>query len=717
MNDSNDDIENQKFLNANQNREKTLKTKNEARSILQVDKTKVINQLSTKQVWAFSIGHVTNDIVASIWFNYTLFYLTNIVKLNNMYTGLTIFLGQFFDFMGTILAGRLNDSYPKIKIYIPGTIILLFSYLMIYVPSYISESQLICFIYYASFGSLLNLGFAFVMNSHFSLISHVTHDVKIRGLIIERKVAFGFIAQIITLLLSYFIFCSQYDDLTQYYILSILCCIIGVFFTSIFLYYFINVDSITYYENYIISDENTEHCNIGNKKEFQNRNKSCYKDEDNIALSSKIISHNPLYNGIYCLCKEKECECNCTCTSEDNEECKNCEKCNENFDKDKYQKLLENNDYRNNNINTPNDIAFKNKIIQEKIDLDKVNSKTVSFKKPLSRKKIVEVLSNSKKDVNSFQIISSNGENFLKEESNDINNSKSNKLTNFIEDGNKSKQSSIISDNNNDNIKFTTNTTEAIDLKQQENNYLSDEFENYGFVFTKLFVRYFFFYVVVTFTYNITYSAVPYYVIYVLNVQISPTQGTPLEITKVYLSISLGSIINMLVTQRLVKSYKRDYMIITSLGIVIFSMLPFMIFYGKYSNFLLIFFFIFGIGLSILLSTAFEMVNDFIGFNKEKSGKIYSIFALGDKLLSGIGLFFLVNNVKDDVDALSWLFPFISPSLIIIAYGIFIFFKEKKMDNTEELHLKNKKIILNNDGKNVFGEDISMISKLNLVDK
>ena len=178
--------------------------------------------LSDKLIWAFSVGHMPNDLIASIWFNYYAFYLTNIIKIGFFYAGMAIFLGQLADVFGTIIAGRLSDKHKKIHIYIPGVCLVLLSSLSIYFPIRISENPFYLFVYYSFLGILLNLGYSFVMNSHYALISNLTNDIKTRALLIERKVAFSFVSQMLTLIISYYIFSSIItDSQNQYFLLAI----------------------------------------------------------------------------------------------------------------------------------------------------------------------------------------------------------------------------------------------------------------------------------------------------------------------------------------------------------------------------------------------------------------------------------------------------------------------------------------------------------------
>jgi Na+/melibiose symporter-like transporter len=59
-------------------------------------------------IWAYGIGHFINDMTATCWFNYLLFFLTEVVK-----TGAgpyAILAGQIADGVATPIVGALSDK-------------------------------------------------------------------------------------------------------------------------------------------------------------------------------------------------------------------------------------------------------------------------------------------------------------------------------------------------------------------------------------------------------------------------------------------------------------------------------------------------------------------------------------------------------------------------------------------------------------------------------
>ena len=41
----------------------------------------MFDNLTDRDVWAYSLGHFFNDLVAACWFNYLIYFLKNIIML------------------------------------------------------------------------------------------------------------------------------------------------------------------------------------------------------------------------------------------------------------------------------------------------------------------------------------------------------------------------------------------------------------------------------------------------------------------------------------------------------------------------------------------------------------------------------------------------------------------------------------------------------------
>ncbi len=116
---------------------------------------------------AYAVGHLSNDLCAAAWFTYVLYYIQEVVKLSSRNAGFAMLSGQIADGITTPIVGFASDKC-KTRIgsrapwYILGTIIVLPSFLGIFIyPPFTSNSpeQII---YYVSLPAIFNVGWAFV---------------------------------------------------------------------------------------------------------------------------------------------------------------------------------------------------------------------------------------------------------------------------------------------------------------------------------------------------------------------------------------------------------------------------------------------------------------------------------------------------------------------------------------------------------------------------
>jgi hypothetical protein len=65
--------------------------------------------LAPRVVASYSLGHVLNDLSASAWFSYLIFFLKKVRHLPAPGAGLVMLCGQLADALGTVSSGLLSD--------------------------------------------------------------------------------------------------------------------------------------------------------------------------------------------------------------------------------------------------------------------------------------------------------------------------------------------------------------------------------------------------------------------------------------------------------------------------------------------------------------------------------------------------------------------------------------------------------------------------------
>jgi len=67
------------------------------------------------QRMSYSIGHVLNDLTASIWFSYLIIYFHQVKKFNNTLAGYLMLIGQISDALFTPFIGYESDRTKGIR--------------------------------------------------------------------------------------------------------------------------------------------------------------------------------------------------------------------------------------------------------------------------------------------------------------------------------------------------------------------------------------------------------------------------------------------------------------------------------------------------------------------------------------------------------------------------------------------------------------------------
>lgn len=59
---------------------------------------------------SYGVGHVLNDLVASMWFTYALVFYHYVMQLSNINAGAVVLVGQLTDALATAAIGMLSDN-------------------------------------------------------------------------------------------------------------------------------------------------------------------------------------------------------------------------------------------------------------------------------------------------------------------------------------------------------------------------------------------------------------------------------------------------------------------------------------------------------------------------------------------------------------------------------------------------------------------------------
>lgn len=140
--------------------------------------------LSVVRKLAYGVGHVFNDLCASMWFTYLVLFYHKVALLGNTYAGLLILIGQVADAAATPVVGFLCDKihvrYGRRKLWhLIGTIMVavsLFFFWHTCLPCNVNTPLAAKIVYFSIFIIIFQWGWASVQISHLSLIPELTND-------------------------------------------------------------------------------------------------------------------------------------------------------------------------------------------------------------------------------------------------------------------------------------------------------------------------------------------------------------------------------------------------------------------------------------------------------------------------------------------------------------------------------------------------------------
>nr|XP_006814602.1 PREDICTED: major facilitator superfamily domain-containing protein 12-like [Saccoglossus kowalevskii] len=172
-----------------------------------------MDRLPILKRYAYGVGHVQNDLCASLWFSYLLIYFHTVLSFSNSMAGNLMLLGQIVDAISTPLVGYESDKtstrfYGKRKTWhLLGTICVAVSFPFLFNPCITCNDSpdWARFIYYAPFVAIFQFGWASTQISHLALIPELSPNESTRVELNAIRYAFTVIANIFVYGLTWFL--------------------------------------------------------------------------------------------------------------------------------------------------------------------------------------------------------------------------------------------------------------------------------------------------------------------------------------------------------------------------------------------------------------------------------------------------------------------------------------------------------------------------------
>ncbi|CAF0970252.1 unnamed protein product [Brachionus calyciflorus] len=214
-----------------------------------------MDQLSLPKKLSYGVGHVLNDLTASMWFSYLLIYLHRVVNFSNSLSGYMMLLGQVSDAISTAFVGFESDrtesgfcNYGRRKTWhLVGVISVLMSFPFMFNLCIGCENapEWARFYYYAPFVFIFQFGWAATQISHLSLIPQLSHCENERVSLNAIRYAFTVASNLFTYGAAFLLLKLNNDassddtnlsrdDAPKFMYLSIIVCVVGLIFQIIF---------------------------------------------------------------------------------------------------------------------------------------------------------------------------------------------------------------------------------------------------------------------------------------------------------------------------------------------------------------------------------------------------------------------------------------------------------------------------------------------------
>ncbi|KAG5894370.1 Major facilitator superfamily domain-containing protein 12 [Gonioctena quinquepunctata] len=176
--------------------------------------TEVYRRIPLKIQLAYGVGHVLNDVCASMWFTYLLVFFHLVLEFNNWETGFMLLVGQVADALATPFVGYHSDQsdnfwfcrYGKRKTWhLFGTVCVLFAFPFIFSPCVgcADNRDWGQIFYYCMFIIIFQFGWAAVQISHLSLIPELTPNEHDRTKLTAIRYSFTVISNVLVYVITW----------------------------------------------------------------------------------------------------------------------------------------------------------------------------------------------------------------------------------------------------------------------------------------------------------------------------------------------------------------------------------------------------------------------------------------------------------------------------------------------------------------------------------
>ncbi|KAL3318233.1 Major facilitator superfamily domain-containing protein 12 [Cichlidogyrus casuarinus] len=173
----------------------------------------------------YVVGHILNDLTASVWFTYTIVFFTLAIRMKPYLTGILIFVGQLSDAVATPVVGFLIDqslNSPEMEMdswryrftslwplarkgyHLGGVVLVTISFPFLFFPIHTDNFCYLAFTFYTLWAIIFQIGWATIQISHLAMINDLTDDAGERTLLTSIRYFFNVLSNL-TVFLGFYI--------------------------------------------------------------------------------------------------------------------------------------------------------------------------------------------------------------------------------------------------------------------------------------------------------------------------------------------------------------------------------------------------------------------------------------------------------------------------------------------------------------------------------
>ena len=183
-------------------------------------------------LWGYSVGHVANDLCASMWFIYLSYFLIYVVDLEPHIAGLCLLSGQIADGITTPIVGYFSDKIDapcgrRNTWFYMGSILVAPAFTCIFFSFDFFTTEGGRNAWYLIWPAIFNVGWASVQISHLAIVNQLSFSQRKRDKMVVNRNGFTYAANIFILSMALILFFVVDSQVTQFRVLGLLAVGVG----------------------------------------------------------------------------------------------------------------------------------------------------------------------------------------------------------------------------------------------------------------------------------------------------------------------------------------------------------------------------------------------------------------------------------------------------------------------------------------------------------